>query len=439
MAKPTIFIPGFPASELRDKTTGEKLFPPSLGSIQAALQKLIQVPGDVVAGPPILDKIKRFAPAASTLYAILADYGISEANGNFTPVGWDWRLSVASDDTVARIKKAVDDLTPQGKIVAVIHSTGGLVLRAFLQNNPDYAERFEQVLAFGIPWRGTLEALHAVDKGSEIALGIRPLNYKTILSAGQSKDLLTRAQAAYDLFPTDPNRSLFFSGNNPSTPLADRTWLDPARPYMNDLCDAAFPQSDDFPDVPVTNVCGWGGDTWPRCVNENGTLTFDDPDNEAGDGTVPFVSTSALQGNNVRSMFLPIGAFVDFATPEVHGQIWEPKAVRQIFNEVFDDAQRKPFVAAAADKDQYIDPQAAHVRVRVAANGADGAPLTNAKVSFRVGPKTETHSFNGEKRIDLDLARGNFEQHATNNIRRTDITVSWDGAAPVKIAVAIVN
>jgi hypothetical protein len=133
MAKPTIFIPGFPASELHDKNTGEKLFPPPLGNIGGALQKLIQVPGDIVAGPPILDKIPIIAPAASTLYAILNGYGISEANGNFVPVGWDWRLSVASDDTVARIKAAVDELTSQGKIVALIHSTGGLVLRAFLQ------------------------------------------------------------------------------------------------------------------------------------------------------------------------------------------------------------------------------------------------------------------------------------------------------------------
>src|SRR5512141_1126975 len=66
MAKPTIFTPGFPASELHDKNTGEKLFPPALGNIDAALQKLIQVPGDVVAGPPILYKIKRFAPAAAS-------------------------------------------------------------------------------------------------------------------------------------------------------------------------------------------------------------------------------------------------------------------------------------------------------------------------------------------------------------------------------------
>src|ERR1051326_7568035 len=141
MAKPTIFIPGFPASELHDSNTGEKLFPPPLTNIGGALQKLVQVPGDVIAGPPIADKIPKIAPAASTLYKILGDYGISEANGNFIPIGWDWRLSVASDDTVARVKAAVDQLTPQGKIVAVIHSTGGLVLRGFGGPSPPRAGR----------------------------------------------------------------------------------------------------------------------------------------------------------------------------------------------------------------------------------------------------------------------------------------------------------
>lgn len=431
MAKPTIFIPGFPASELRDKSTGEKLFPPPLGKIKQALQKLIVVPGDVVAGPPILDKIEKFAPAASTLYAILAGYGVAEGKGNFRPIGWDWRLSVASDDTVARIKKAVDDLQPQGKIVAVVHSTGGLVLRAFLKKLPNYIERFEQVLALAIPWRGALEALHAVDKGSPIGIG--PI---TIISADETKDLLTRAQAAYDLFPSDPATSLFLSNNAPSTPFADRSWLDPNRPYMNGHLNDAFPQSSDFADLPVTNVCGWGGDTWPRCKSANGTLSFDQPDNEAGDGTVPFVSTSSLQGSKVRSMYLPIGAFGDEGLiPQVHGQIWTPKVVRQIFDEVFNDAAPKPLVAAAADKDQYIDPQAAHVRIRIAANAADGKPLPNAKVSYRLGTKIETHPING-KRLDLDLARGAFQQQVSNNIRRTELTVSWDGGS-TKIPVLI--
>jgi len=433
MAKPTIFIPGFPASELHDKNTGEKLFPPpSLDQAAEIVKRLVDHPDDAEAGPPILDKIKRFAPAASTLYTLLNGFGISQANGNFTPIGWDWRRSIASDDTVTRIKKAVDDLTAQGKIVAVVHSTGGLVLRAFLQKRPDYVDRFEQVLAFGVPWLGTLEGLHAVDKGSEIALGVGPIKFKTFLTAEQSKDLLTRAQAAYDLFPSDPATSLFFSNENPSTPLADRTWLDPNRPYMNDFCDAAFPQSITFPNLPVMNVCGWGGDTWPRCDSNHG-LSFKAPHNEFGDGTVQFVSASSLQGDNVRSMFLPIGAFADFATPERHAQIWEPPVVRQLFKEVFNDAEQKPFVAAAADGDQAVDPEADPVRVRIAANAADGKPLPGAKISFTNG----TQGFNGGKRISLDLPRASFQQKPAPTIQRTEITVSWEGGQPVKIPVAI--
>jgi len=283
MAKPTIFIPGFPASELRDKNTGETLFPPpSLGEAAAIVKRLVDHPDDAVAGPPILDKIKHFAPAASTLYEILSDYGISEAAGNFVPIGWDWRLSVAAADTFARIKDAVDNkLAGQGKIVAILHSTGGLVFRAFLQANPNYVEKFEHVLAFAIPWRGTLESLHAVSEGVPIELGFGPIVFKTFVTAEQSKDLLTRAQAAYDLFPTDKAMELFFANGVASTPLDDRSWLDPNRPYMKDFCDAAFPQSDTFANLPVTNVCGWGGDTWPRCDNVDGQLTFKKPINEA--------------------------------------------------------------------------------------------------------------------------------------------------------------
>jgi hypothetical protein len=446
MPKPAIFIPGFPASELHDRKTGEKLYPPALSvllnhqKLQALIDKLIrEQPDEAKAGPPILDTIEHFAPAASTLYAILRGapylYDTSPQSASFIPIGWDWRKSIGSPETLARVKAALDKLSPDRRksVVAIVHSTGGLVLRAFLNAHPDYAGRIEQVLAFGVPWRGALEALHAVDRGAELKVG--PLK---LLSAEQSKELLTHAQAAYDLFPNVEATRLFFAGDAPSTPLADRTWLDPLRPYMDALCDRAVPPFGDFDDMPVTNVCAWGGPTWPVCRNVDGQLDFAPPENEAGDGTVPFVSASALRGNMVRSMFLPIGAFGDGGLiPQLHAQIWEPKAVRQLFDEVLVDAPRRPLVAAAADKDQYIDARAPKVRVRVAATAAGGAPLPNARVSYRVGPRIETHSFEGEKRLDVDLARGAFEQQVSGNIRRTELTVSWDGGPPVKIPILV--
>jgi len=61
MRKPILFVPGFPGSELRDKTSGRTVFPPSLSTLadpakkSALIQNLIAVPGNLIAGPPIRD------------------------------------------------------------------------------------------------------------------------------------------------------------------------------------------------------------------------------------------------------------------------------------------------------------------------------------------------------------------------------------------------
>ena len=439
--KPVIFIPGFPASELHDSTTGEKLFPPSPADLlnptrkEALLTKLAKVPGNVEAGPPILATIRLLAPAAQTLYDILRGrYGYND--NTFIPIGWDWRQSISSDDTVARIKKALDTLSPNkdGKVVAILHSTGGLVFRAFLERAPEYLACFEQVLTFGIPWCGTLEALHAVDQGSPIFLGPIP-----ILSADDSKRILQNAQAAYDLFPLCPDMNLFQSNGQPTTPIDDQSWIPPdaGHDFMRVLAAKAHKRfSRTFDDLPVTNVCGWGGDTWPVCTNVGGTLTFPPPVNEVGDGTVPFISASWLKGAKVRTMPLPVGAYGDELIPQYHGQLWEPTVVRQLFNEVLQDAVHRPFVALAADKDQYLDPKADPVTIRIAAVAADGSPLPNCMARFRNGPMLESLPIHGT-RLNIDMPRGAFQQQPAPSLRRMEIEIRWDGGAPVKFPVLI--
>ena len=55
MLKPVIFIPGFPASELRDATTNEVEFPPSPGTLlsndrkQQFFDAMLDIPGNLVA------------------------------------------------------------------------------------------------------------------------------------------------------------------------------------------------------------------------------------------------------------------------------------------------------------------------------------------------------------------------------------------------------
>jgi len=445
MPKPAIFIPGFPASELYDSTTNERLYPPNPLDLldpakkESILKRLEKIDG-VRAGNPILATLRFFGPAASTLFAILRDdygYDITDDNpnsANFCGIGWDWRQSIASDDTIARIKKALDSLSPSrdGKVVAIVHSTGGLVFRAFLEKNPEYLPCFEQVLALGVPWCGTLEALNALSKGAAIHLGPLPV---PILTAEDSFRILRNAQALYDLLPRCKDMNLVFVNGQAGTPFDDQSWLPPQFAPM--FAKAYGPFSQTFDALPVTNVCGWGGDTWPVATIQDGVVTIPPPENDKGDATVNYISASWLKGAKVRTIALPIGAFVDAALPQVHRQLWAPPAMRQIFDEVLKDAPRQPFVCAAADKDQYIDPRADPVMIRIGGTAADGTPLPNGKVSYKLGPTPVSNPFGAERQMDIRMPRSAFQQDPAPNIRRIELRVTWDGGGPKTLPIQI--
>src|SRR6476619_3119135 len=115
--KPVIFIPGFPTSELHDAIRGEALFPPPLSRLldaakkAALLAQLEIVPGDVEAGLPIASILGGVVQESQTIYNILRSqygYDVSVAGHDFIPIGWDWRQSISSDDTVQRIVDALD-------------------------------------------------------------------------------------------------------------------------------------------------------------------------------------------------------------------------------------------------------------------------------------------------------------------------------------------
>src|SRR5580765_4917721 len=202
MPKPIVFIPGFPASELRDGQ-GNTVFPPSLGTLANAAKKqaffdaMLDIPGQLVAGPPIRS-VLGIAKQAQSLYDLLGGYGYAIPGPDFTPVGWDWRLGVDADVTLDAAAKAINDFAPR-KVIAILHSTGALVFRALLAKRPAVAANIEQVVAFGGAWCGTLDALHAVHVGtSESILGVK------LISADEGANLIGHMQAAYDLFPPDP-------------------------------------------------------------------------------------------------------------------------------------------------------------------------------------------------------------------------------------------
>src|SRR5712691_6274901 len=428
--KPVIFIPGFPASELHDDASGRTVFPPSLTTLldsakkQKFIDEVIDVPGALIAGPPITT-ILGIAKQAQSLYDIVGgQFGYDTSGVNpweFAPIGWDWRKSISAADVQRDIRDVLDLVSPNKStnVVAIVHSTGGLVFRAFLEANPSYARCFEQVLAFGVPWCGTLASLHAVSEGeSEGFLFIR------LISAKESAWMISHAQAAFDLFPTDPATKLFMANGPPTTPIADQTWIRNA--YMRTLAaNAHGPFARSFSALPVTNVCGWGVVTFERCTLKNGTLSFQSTSRNLGDGTVPLVSSEWLQGSGVRTMDLPIGAYATNFIPRVHSQIWDSPPVLQLFDEVLNDRPRTPFICAAADGDDYID-YSRDVRLRLSAMAADGSPLPNcvANVSLS-GGNTQVPMQN--VRAEVLIRRANIHHNIDPDLYRFTVDFRWEG------------
>ena len=419
--KPVIFIPGFPASELHDGASGLTVFPPSLTTLldsakkQKFIGQVIDVPGALIAGPPITT-ILGIAKQAQSLYDIMGGHFGYDTSGvnpmEFAPIGWDWRKSISDGEVQRDIRDVLDLVSPNKtlNVVAILHSTGGLVFRAFLEANPSYARCFEQVLAFGVPWCGTLASLHAITEGeSEGFLFIK------LISAKESAWMISHAQAAYDLFPTDPSTSLF---------VADQSWM--PNNYMRTLAaNAHGPFARSFNVLPVTNVCGWGVATFERYTLKNGKLSFQASNQNLGDGTVPLVSSEWLQGSGVRSMYLPIGAYATNFIPRVHSQIWDSPPVLQLFDEVLNDRPRVPFICAAADGDDYID-YSRPVRLRLSAMAADGSPLPNcvANVSLSGG---NTQVPMQSVRDEVLIRRANIHHNIDPDLYRFTVDFRWEG------------
>jgi pimeloyl-ACP methyl ester carboxylesterase len=445
MPKPVIFVPGFPASELLDGNN--VVFPPSPGALldgarkQAFFDTMLDIPGRLTAGGPIRS-VLGIAKQADTLYALLAKRGYTiaaqGASVDFAPIGWDWRMGVDAQPAMDAIANAIKAFAPK-KVVAIIHSTGALVFRAFLAKHPELIGSIEEVIAFGGAWCGTLEALFAVHVGHSEGF----LNLK-LITQDEGANLIGHAQAAYDLLPPDPARTdmgnvqlLHGADGKAAGAAVDLSWIKAGREgYATPLANAANARlgkrSRDFGSLPLTNVVGWGGPTWPAAILQPHDVTFLPPDKEFGDSTVPFVSASWIQGTNVRTIEIPIGSFVTNQIPEYHAHLWESDAVKQIFNEVLGDAARRPVIAVATDNDNTIDMNA-QVTFRITAQSADGKPLPNLVATAKIPPQEIPLPFKGGKRQRLDLKRNDIRANTTGGFFRFLIDFKWDGGSRLNV------
>jgi pimeloyl-ACP methyl ester carboxylesterase len=450
MPKPVIFIPGFPASELHD-AGGNSVFPPSPGTLldpgrkKAFFDAMLNIPGNLVAGPPIRS-VLGIAKQAQSLYDILKSRGYTilddGPSNNFAPVGWDWRLGVDAKVTMDAVAEAIKHFAPQ-KVVPVIHSTGALVFRAFLQAHPELIPSIDQVLAFGGAWCGTLEALFAVHVGhSEGFLGLK------LITEDEGANLIGHMQAAYDLFPPDPARTdmgtvqlVHGLDGKPASACVDLSWIKTGRevysaPLAKEADRRLGARSRDFGALRLTNVVGWGGPTWPTAVLTPHDVHIPSPDKDFGDGTVPLVSASWIQGANVQTIVIPIGAFVADPIPDLHAHMWESIVVKQVLDTVLGGAAPTELVAAAADSDEAIDVNAP-VTIRMTAQSAEGKPLLNCIATANINGKKIPVPFKGGTRAAMILNRAGIQHNASNDVFTFPIDFKWDGGSRPGIFVAI--
>lgn len=451
-AKPVVFIPGFIASELIQKSKRNRvIFPPSIGDLldkdkKARLVRLLSgpdvPPGDIVAGEPIRG-ILNISKQAESLYDILRTYGYSTTDPDrFAPVGWDWRLAVdhlaVQEAAAAAIRRLAD--VNGSKVVVFIHSTGGLVFRRLLELRPDLADRIEQVFAFGIPWAGAPKSVRFLARGEKFGF------LTASLSASDVREIMSHSQAAYDLFPPDPAKTDLTSASGKRLnlfldaagrqigPLVDLSWIPstPSRDYMRVMAsdaDARLGRRKSESDMPpVTNVAGWGVETDTQCVLDAGgkieILTSDE-----GDSTVPTVSAGWLRGAGVRTFFLPVGVYPTSGVPSRHSRIWDSPPVLELFDQVLLGKAPEPWVCAAADNDQSLD-RKSDVTLRIAAQDGQGMPLPNARATFRNVTGRSPVDLKNAPRANVVVKRTGLKPNAAPDLCRFVIEVSWGDGAP---------
>ena len=422
--KPVVFVPGFPASELWRQTPRRMLFPPGLDDIstpnkrEKLIAELCDVtpPQKIVAGQPIR-RVLMIAKQAESLYDILrARFGYTiESGDNFRAIGWDWRLAADDvkvlDDTRNRIRE-LKSATNQ-KVVVILHSTGGIVFRQLIESDPTLQNDIEAILAFGVPWAGTLKALHYLTDGESMGF----LTAK--LSAAQTRTIIRCAQAAYDICPPDPARTDFSTPNGASfklvqnaagksiAPMMTTTWMAndadvQRRAALADMRLGARTWTMST-DIPVTNVAAWGLKTLALCTIDGSEVSYDET--AEGDGTVPYVSASWLRGPRVRTLSVPCGVTITDQIPDPHSKLWNSEPAAQIMNEVLlRDVPAVEFVHAAVDNDTALN-TARDVMVRITASNADGTPLRDAKVTLHLSSTSNRTKAMGGTRLDLSFAR----------------------------------
>lgn len=440
MRTPILFIPGFSATELREPG-GRLIYPPSIETLadpkrKARLIRRLLDSSALVPGEPIRDVFFGLAKQAQSLYDVLKLYGYSTSNPEeFIAVGWDWRKAIDDEDVIRDLDVALISLARRGKVLAIVHSTGGLLLRRYLELHPHRAASIGQILGFGVPWAGTVTAFRYISKGAKFGF------MSASLTPTETRTVMQHAQAAYDLLPppgmanapaTDAPPSLVFENGVAVLPCAAVSWIRAADAAVVQPMAGHAMRLVRLPEIelpghvtpPITNVVGFGAPTDVKAIIRGpGKVDFEASDE--GDGTVPLVSAQWIRGAGVRTFHVPIGVYPTAGIPSYHSQLWDAPPLLEIFDQILLGTPPAPYVAAAIDTDDASAGGARGLRIRIAAAAANGAPLPSLGVTFEGLRQRVKRSLENRVRATVELPKSILPPYMGSPFVRFEAILKW--------------
>lgn len=255
---------------------------------------------------------------------ISSNFGYTEGKDLFT-FPYDWRYGVATS-TVEQLRGQIDYILNQtdagkaaGKVDIVAHSTGGLLVKKYVMNNPAN-HHIGKAVFVGVPNLGAPKALKNLIEGDDF--GIFNLDPQEMKKIGKNMPVI------YDLAPTQEYYSQagsFFHIYNPlSNPIEnkDLNLTETMQNLVNGnyanekaVSNSVNLHSIDFDNydlrnegIDLYNIVGCKSGTFgsiSEWVTKNSSPKFDFPKVISGDGTVPFVSADSLTVDATKTFFVP--------------------------------------------------------------------------------------------------------------------------------------
>lgn len=292
--KALVFIPGIMGSELRNKESGDKVWPPGLIDIitkKADVDALLEP--NLEATRPISAVAGFYSVYRSLLRDIEAcGYQMNGVEKRFISFAYDWRQS--NEITAQKLSERLSQETDIDEFVFLGHSMGGLIARFCMESGQfddrSWFSKVSQVITLGTPHNGAPAALQQV-AGLDANLGLSAENIKRLASDN-------RYPSAYQLVPPSGASMVLHQTKRNQVPSAidafdkeiieqfslNATNIESANNFWEQLDISKRPGS-----VSYFSFVGSAQKTLYR-LDWNGRELLPQESRDSGDGTVPTAS-----------------------------------------------------------------------------------------------------------------------------------------------------